>query len=87
MTLSYTAIESNERGRMLVQVTRRNKAGKILRISSYLAKSGAQTLVSEQLYYPDNTSRLYFYNEQGEVWQLLTYDKDGHELSDLIKVS
>ena len=51
---------------LLLQVIRKDEAGRTVRISSYMKTNRAEKPVSEQIYYPDGRSTLYLYNEDGE---------------------
>ena len=50
----------------LIRVVRKDRSGRVVRISKHIRIDGTQKPVSEIIYYPDGSSTLYLYNETGD---------------------
>lgn len=54
---------------LLLQVVRRDREGRTVRVSNYMKTAKEEKPVSEQIYYPDGRSTLYLYDESGATIQ------------------
>ena len=80
MTIQYSTIGCVSGDGLLMQAVRKDKLGRVRRVSNYQMKHNKQVPISETIYYADGSSCLHMYNEWGQVWQVSRYDKEGQEL-------
>ncbi len=65
----------------LLQIVRTNTFGKTVRVTEYQIKNGFQIVVSETIRYKDGSSTLHFYNADGDVIEIIKYNKNGVQTS------